>query len=51
MGKKYIASIMDKHNVGDESFIYSCNHVVVGEIDEETYKYIDNLVKVFLRII
>ena len=41
MGKKYIASIMDKHNVGDESFIYSCNHVVVGEIDEETYVLTD----------
>ena len=37
MGKKYVATIMDKHYLGDDSFIYSCNHIVVGEIDEETF--------------
>ena len=41
MGKKYIATIMDRHYLGDESFIFSCNYATIGEIDEETGIFID----------
>ena len=41
MGKKYVATIMDKHYLGEDSFVYSCNHIVVGEINEETDVLVD----------
>ena len=36
MAKKYVATIMDRHYLGDDFFIFSVNHTVIGEIDEET---------------
>ena len=33
---KYVAMIMDRHYVGPEKFIFTCNHAVVGEIDKNT---------------
>ena len=40
--KKYVAMIMDRHYAGPESFLFTCNHAVVGEIDEKTNIFIDN---------
>ena len=39
--KKYVAMVMDRHYVGPESFIFTCNHAVVGEIDENTHIFKD----------
>ncbi len=41
MGKKYIAMVMDRHYVGEDSFIFSANHAVIGEVDLETRNFID----------
>lgn len=41
MSKRYLATIMDRHYLGDESFIFSCNYATVGEIDEETGLFVD----------
>ena len=35
MGKKYIATIMDRHYVGENTFVFNCNHVAIGEIIDE----------------
>ena len=39
--KKYVAMVMDRHYIGPESFIYSCNHAVIGYIDQETGIFTD----------
>ena len=39
--KKYVAMVMDRHYVGPESFIFTCNHAVVGEINQDTNMFID----------
>ena len=36
MGKKYAATIMERHYVGENAFIFNCSHTVIGEIDEKT---------------
>ena len=42
MGKKYVVTIMDRHYLGEDSFIYSCNHVTIGELEEETEIFTDS---------
>ena len=39
--KKYVAMVMDRHYIGPESFIYSCNHAVIGYIDQQTGIFTD----------
>ncbi len=41
MGKKYIATIMDRHYLGDSTFIFSVNHAAIGEINEESELFTD----------
>ncbi len=36
MSKKYIATIMDRHYIGENDFIYNANHVAIGELDDKT---------------
>lgn len=40
--KKIVAMIMDRHYVRPESFIFTCNHLVIGELDYETNIVKDN---------
>ena len=39
--KKYVAMVMDRHYIGPESFIYTCNHAAIGYIDQETGIFTD----------
>ncbi len=41
MSKLYTAIIMDKHYIGENSFIFSCNHAVTGNLDETTNIFTD----------
>lgn len=41
-GKKYVAMVVDRHYIGPETFIFSCDHAVIGEIDPSTGKFMDN---------
>lgn len=34
MSKRYVATVMNRHYVGEDSFIFTCSHVVMGEIIE-----------------
>ena len=36
MGKKYVATIMNRHYLGENAFIFNTSHTVIGEIDEKT---------------
>ena len=36
MRKKYVATIMDRHFLGESSFIFNCNHVALGMLDESS---------------
>ena len=36
MSKKYVVTIMDRHYIGEGNYIFSTNHVAIGEIDEQT---------------
>lgn len=36
MSRKYIATIMNRHFVGENTFIFNTNHAVIGELDEKT---------------
>lgn len=36
MSTKYLATIMDRHYIGENSFIYNTNHVAIGEIDKKS---------------
>ena len=40
-GKKYVAMVLDRHYIGPETFIFSCNHAIIGEIDPDTGVFID----------
>lgn len=42
MGRKYVVTLMNKHNVGDNSLIFNCNRAMIGEIDEETGFFIES---------
>lgn len=35
MDKKYIATVMKKHYIGEDAYIFSCSHAVIGDIIEE----------------
>ncbi len=36
MSNKYVATIMDRHYIGENAFVFNCNHAVIGDFDEET---------------
>ncbi len=38
---KYVASVMRRHYVAPDIFVFSCDHTVLGNIDEETGDFID----------
>lgn len=33
---KFIATIMQRHYVGDNTFIYNASHAILGTVDEKT---------------
>ena len=41
MGKKYVATIMDRYYLGDSTYIFNVNHATIGEINEETELFTD----------
>ena len=41
MSKYYLAAIMDRHYLTDSILSFSCNHVALGEYDEEEEIFID----------
>lgn len=41
MNRRIVATIMDRHYLGDRSFIFSCNHAAVGTMNEDTGIFTD----------
>lgn len=39
---KFIATIMQRHYVGENTFIYNASHAILGTIDEQTKIFIDH---------
>lgn len=37
----YIATAMNRYNVGNETFIYACSHTILGNIDSKTSLFVD----------
>jgi len=36
MSKTYVATVMNRHYVGENAFIYNASHLIIGKIDEKT---------------
>lgn len=41
MSKTYVATVMDRHYVGENTFIYNSSHLIIGNIDEKTGIFTD----------
>ena len=51
MGKKYVATIMNRLYLGDEKFIYYVSHPAIGEYDEKTGIFKDKNGTEYLSIV
>ena len=38
---KYVAIIMNRHYIGEDTFVFTTSHAVTGVLDEETKLFID----------
>ena len=41
MGKKYVATVMDRYYLWEDVFIFKCNHVIIGDINPVSYVFRD----------
>ena len=41
MEKKYVATIMDRHFISTDNYVFTCRNTVVGDYDESTKTFID----------
>lgn len=50
MSKKYVATMMYKHCVGKDTYVYNCVRTMIGFFDEETQTFSDRRGKVYQPI-
>ena len=41
MEKKYVATIMERHFISVDNYVFVCRNTVVGDYDEESKRFTD----------
>ena len=50
MKQKALATIYNRHYIGEDSFVFTCNYPTIGDYDEENGLFMDNSGNTFLPI-